>query len=93
MKERIGLCIALVLAGCEPDTPAASTDAMDVVGTNDTVESLAADPERLKEVQRRCKLNHDDVGDTLCSAASEAYRRRFMGGGARKDESQVPDSE
>lgn len=45
----------------------------------DTVESLAADPVRLKEVQRQCKLDRAILGDATCNAASEAFRRRFMG--------------
>ncbi|MCD9026630.1 EexN family lipoprotein [Luteimonas sp. BDR2-5] len=65
-----GPFLALILVGCQPAPPA------------DTVESLVADPERLQEVQRQCRQDYAKAGEVLCNAASEAYRRRFMGGGA-----------
>lgn len=48
---------------------------------NDTVESLLANPERLKELRVQCKANHAQVGDATCNAVSEATRQRFMGAG------------
>ncbi|MDY7578722.1 EexN family lipoprotein [Herbaspirillum sp. RTI4] len=47
----------------------------------DSIESLMADPERLKEVRAQCKADHAKVGDALCAMAAEATRRRFMGSG------------
>jgi hypothetical protein len=47
----------------------------------DTVDNLAADPERLREVMRRCKADDPGVAAETCAAASRAYRRRFMGDG------------
>ena len=47
----------------------------------DTVDSLLANPERLKEVRAQCQADDDKAGDTLCNRASEATRRRFMGSG------------
>lgn len=47
----------------------------------DTAESLAADPERLREVQRLCSQDWAGTGDALCTAASQARRKRFMGSG------------
>jgi conjugative transfer region protein TrbK len=44
-------------------------------------ETLAADPERLQETLKRCKADRAAVGDATCRAASEAYRKRFMGSG------------
>ncbi len=60
---------AVLLAACNKPAPAES------------VESLAANPERLKEVRAQCKADHAKAGDALCSMASEATRRRFMGSG------------
>lgn len=48
----------------------------------DTVESLAGDPERLREVQRLCSQDWAGTGDALCTAASKARRKRFMGSGS-----------
>jgi len=59
----------LLLAACNKPAP------------TDSVESLLANPERLKEVRAQCKADHDKAGDALCNKASEATRRRFMGNG------------
>lgn len=67
MQRTYGLWLALILVGCQPPAP------------TDTVESLVADPERLKEVQRQCRADRARVGDAVCNAASDAFRRRFMG--------------
>ena len=47
----------------------------------ETVESLAANPERLKELRQQCKLDRAKLGDALCNRVAEATRRRFMGDG------------
>lgn len=47
----------------------------------ETVESLAADPERLKELRQQCKLNRAKLGDELCNRVAEATNRRFFGDG------------
>ncbi|MBE7417414.1 MAG: EexN family lipoprotein [Ideonella sp.] len=45
---------------------------------DDTVESLMADPKRLKELQAQCKADHDKLGDAVCNRVAQAARRRFM---------------
>lgn len=47
----------------------------------DTVESLAADPQRLREVEKLCRNDWAGTGDALCIMASKARRRRFFGSG------------
>lgn len=64
----VAACIVL-LAACGKPEPAES------------VESLLANPDRLKEVRAQCQADHDKVGDALCNMAAEAMRRRFMGSG------------
>ena len=59
----------LILAACGKPEPAES------------VESLLANPDRLKEVRAQCKADHAKVGDAHCNMAAEATRRRFMGSG------------
>ncbi len=59
----------LLLAACSKPAP------------TESVESLMADPERLKALRAQCKADHDKVGDALCKMAAEATRRRFMGSG------------
>ena len=58
---------ALVLAACNKVEPA------------DTVESLVANPERLKTLRAQCKVDHAKLGDARCNIVAEATRRRFMG--------------
>lgn len=67
---RSGLLMSiLALSGCENTAP------------TDTAESLAAHPARLRDVMRQCREDHAKVGDVVCDAASEAFRRRLMGDG------------
>lgn len=72
MKYMVMILAAAVLTACGQSAP------------TDTVESLVANPERLKEVQRLCKEDHAKMGDATCNAAAEAFRRRFMGDGKGK---------
>ncbi|AHC79142.1 TPA: EexN family lipoprotein [Burkholderia cenocepacia] len=46
-----------------------------------TVEELAANPERLKELRRQCKAGRPKLGDLLCNRVAEATRKRFYGDG------------
>ena len=67
---RVGaLWILMTLAGCGRAAPA------------DTVDSLVAHPDRLTEVMHECRIDHAKLGDAACNAASEAFRRRFVGDG------------
>ena len=70
--------VALVLAACGKPAPIESVD------------SLVADPARLKELRAQCKTNHAKVGDAQCNAVAEATRQRFMGGGTPYTPAQAP---
>ncbi len=61
---------ALALAACEKKPVSI-----------ESVESLVANPQRLKELREACKADHAKVGDAQCNAVSEATRRRFLGSG------------
>ena len=63
------IACTLLLAACGKPEP------------TESVESLMANPGRLREVRAQCKTDHDKVGDALCNMAAEATRRRFMGSG------------
>lgn len=69
MRNLALLLTLLALAACSPSAP------------TETVESLIANPERLKELRQQCKADRAKVGDALCNAVAEATRRRFMGDG------------
>ena len=66
------LVAALVLVACGKPS---STDAAD------TVESLMANPSRLKELRAQCKADRAKVGETTCHAVDDAINRRFLGTG------------
>lgn len=71
MRRILVLCLfALALAACEKK-PAPI----------ESVESLVANPQRLKELREACKADHAKVGDAQCNAVAEATRRRFLGSG------------
>lgn len=69
MTRFLSLLLLLALAACGPPAP------------TDTVESLMANPERLKQLREQCKADRAKLGDALCNAVAEAARRRFMGDG------------
>jgi conjugative transfer region protein TrbK len=56
----------------------------------ESVESLVANPERLKELRAQCKADHAKVGDDQCNAVAEATRRRFFGSGGPKHTPEAP---
>ena len=67
MNKLLFMCVmALMLAACGKPAPIES------------VESLVANPERLKELRAACKAAHAKVGDAQCNAVAEATRQRFM---------------
>jgi hypothetical protein len=72
MKKIMPLLFAAMLTACGQSDPTATTD---------TVESLAANPERLKELRQQCKLARAKLGDELCNRVAEATNRRFLGDG------------
>lgn len=69
MKTWRVILATVLLAACSKPAPLESA------------ESLAADPERLKELRAQCKADHAKLGDEQCNAVAEATRRRFMGRG------------
>ena len=69
MNRLLALTVALTLAACSKPDPVES------------VESLVANPERLKELRMQCKADRAKVGDAQCNAVAEATRRRFFGSG------------
>ena len=88
MTKRCGLPLllgAVALAGCER-APAPHWEAVDArpEPPTDMVQALAGDAERLKEVRRLCRDTPDAIEPTLCLAAAQATRQRFMGEGRAK---------
>lgn len=69
MKMITALMLVVVLTACGQSAP------------TETVESLAANPERLKELRTQCKADRAKLGDALCNAVAEATHKRFIGNG------------
>lgn len=67
MNRAMLLITAAMVTACGPAKP------------RDTVDSLVANPERIKEIQRLCKEERSKVGDEICLLAAEAAKRRFFG--------------
>lgn len=74
MNKAILFLLALALTACgQSETPQKA----DVP----TVDTLASNPERLKELRQKCKLDRAKLGDELCNLVAEATRKRFYGDG------------
>ncbi|ERV70159.1 EexN family lipoprotein [Pseudomonas aeruginosa] len=72
MKKVMPFLCVLALTACgQPDAPTPSA--------LPTVDELAADPVRLKELREQCKLERAQLGDELCNRVAEATRKRFYG--------------
>lgn len=74
MKRIIPLLLLAALTACgQSDTPKSAN--------LPTVDELAADPARLKELRQQCKTDRSKLGDVLCNRVAEATRKRFYGDG------------
>ncbi|UPT36772.1 EexN family lipoprotein [Pseudomonas amygdali] len=74
MKKTIPFLLAVMLTACSPSETPTQTDVP-------TVEELASNPERLKELREQCKTDRARLGDVLCNRVAEATRKRFYGDG------------
>lgn len=72
MRKLLIVVLAALQAACGKPAPFES------------VESLVANPERLKELRAKCKADRARVGEAQCNAVAEATRRRFFGSGGPK---------
>jgi len=70
MKKILLMTLVLMLAACGKSEP------------TDTVDSLAANPARLKALREQCKTDRAKLGDELCNRVAEATNRRFFGNGS-----------
>ena len=74
MKRIIPLLLLAALTACgQSDTPKSAN--------LPTVDELAADPARLKELRQQCKTDRANLGDVLCNRVAEVTRKRFYGDG------------
>jgi len=79
MKHAVLLSLVITLTACNPSEPPAqeTTDTANIP----SVDELAADPDRLKELRQQCKTDRPTLGDVLCNRVAEATRKRFYGDG------------
>lgn len=78
MKKTIPLLLAAMLVACGKTQ---QTETAPASAPTETVDSLAANPERLKELHQQCKTDRARLGDELCNRVAEATNRRFLGDG------------
>ena len=78
MKKIIPLLLAATLVACGKSEPTATTGTSN---PTETIESLAANPERLKALRQQCKTDRAKLSDELCNRVAEATNRRFLGDG------------
>ena len=62
-------CVLLVACSKAPST--------------DTVESLVAHPDHLREVEKQCADDYVKMGAAECNTAADARRRLFFGNGPK----------
>ncbi len=75
MKLLFPFLLVALLAACGPsETPKKEVNVP-------TVEELAANPERLKELRRQCKTERPTMGELLFNRVAEATNKRFFGDG------------
>ncbi|EOU1352836.1 EexN family lipoprotein [Pseudomonas aeruginosa] len=74
MKKTTPFLLAVALTACGQSETPQQADLP-------TVEELASNPERLKELRQQCKTDHAKLGDILCNRVAEATRKRFFGDG------------
>ncbi|EKN3879654.1 TPA: EexN family lipoprotein [Yersinia enterocolitica] len=74
MKRMTPLLLVAVLTACgQSETPKQANVP--------TVDELATEPVRLKELRQQCKTDRETLGDVLCNRVAEATRKRFYGDG------------
>ena len=66
------MALAALVAACHAPT------------SENSVESLAKDPARLKVVLKQCKDAPESLPEQTCRAAAEAFRQRFFAPGSAR---------
>ena len=75
MKKLIQFLLVAALTACGNSETPQTTNVPEA--NIPTVEELAANPERLKELRQQCKTDRPKLGDVLCNRVAEATRKRF----------------
>lgn len=79
MKKIIPFLLVTALSACgQSEAPQKAADSETNIPT---VEELAANPDRLRELRQQCKTDRPKLGDVLCNRVAEATNRRFLGDG------------
>lgn len=76
LRTVAALPLAALLAACDPAPVATVTPKTAHVPS---VEELAANSVRLKELRQRCITERPTMGDLLCNRIAEAANQRFFG--------------
>ncbi|MED5500637.1 MAG: entry exclusion lipoprotein TrbK [Pseudomonadota bacterium] len=79
MKPVVSVLLISMLTACNPQEPANQEET--VAANAPSVDELAVDPDRLKELRQQCKTDRPSLGDVLCNRVAEATHKRFYGDG------------
>ncbi|WP_321942153.1 entry exclusion lipoprotein TrbK [Paraburkholderia tropica] len=78
MRMMLPFFLAMALVACGKSEHTATGPAF---GSTETVDSLVANSERLKDLRQQCATDRARLGDELCNRVAEATNRRFLGDG------------
>lgn len=79
--KRLSILLVIVLLTACGEKPVSTASPFAETPLTDTVESLLANPERLKKLRKQCRINRAEAGDALCNVVGEANTRAFLGDG------------
>ena len=74
MKKITTFLLGAVLTACGQSETPREVDTSEV--NVPTVDELAANPERLKELRQQCKTDRPRLGEVLCNRVAEATCKR-----------------
>ncbi len=74
MRNIVPFLLVAALVACGPSGTSTEVNVP-------TVEELAADPARLKELRQQCKTDRPKLGNELCNRVAGATNLRFLGDG------------
>lgn len=78
-----GLLVLFMLSACDSAKQSASPSGSSMAPpeVDDLEAALLADPVKLKSTMQQCRDHRSSMDEAVCTAATRAHRKRFMGDG------------